>query len=55
MEDDESITLTLSAGVASLEPGETLDGLLARADEAMYAVKQGGRDRVCVYQPQSGD
>src|SRR5690554_3282691 len=55
MEGGESITLTLSAGVASLEPGETLDGLLARADEAMYAVKQGGRDRVCVYQPQSGD
>lgn len=55
MEGGESITLTLSAGVASLEPGETLDGLLARADAAMYAAKQGGRNQVCAHQSKSGD
>jgi diguanylate cyclase (GGDEF)-like protein len=51
----ESIALTVSAGVASLETGETLDSLLARADEAMYIAKQSGRNQVCVYKPKDGD
>jgi diguanylate cyclase (GGDEF)-like protein len=40
---------SFSAGVAESErPDETLDALLARADAALYAAKQGGRGRVLV-------
>jgi diguanylate cyclase len=40
--------VTVSLGVACSSPGESPQALLARADEAMYASKRGGRDRVCV-------
>ncbi len=39
-------TITLSAGLAELRPGEEAMGLLERADEALYASKRGGRNRV---------
>jgi len=38
--------LTISLGVAALLPGETAEALLARADEALYAAKRHGRNRV---------
>jgi diguanylate cyclase (GGDEF)-like protein len=38
--------LTASFGVASLQAGDTLETLQARADAALYAAKQGGRNRV---------
>ncbi|MBX3619350.1 MAG: GGDEF domain-containing protein [Rhizobacter sp.] len=39
--------LTFSAGVASLQEGDaTLDQVIARADQALYAAKQGGRNRL---------
>jgi diguanylate cyclase (GGDEF)-like protein len=41
-----AITATISLGIAQRTPGETLDQLLARADRALYASKQAGRDRV---------
>lgn len=47
LDSEESITLSVSAGIATLENGESLESLLARADEAMYKAKQEGRDRVC--------
>jgi len=39
-------SITMSAGVVEAEPGETLDQLLSRADEALYAAKDAGRNRV---------
>ena len=43
-----SITPALSLGVAELEPGETLDSAIARADHALYRSKEEGRNRVTV-------
>ena len=37
-------TMTCSFGVAASRPGEKLDGLLLRADRALYTAKQNGRD-----------
>lgn len=40
--------VTVSMGLARQRDGETLEAATARADAAMYAAKQGGRNRVCV-------
>jgi diguanylate cyclase (GGDEF)-like protein/PAS domain S-box-containing protein len=40
------IHFSVSAGVAQRRDGEKLDDLLRRADEALYAAKGAGRDRV---------
>lgn len=37
--------ITVSVGIASLAPDEAATALVARADEALYAAKQGGRNR----------
>ncbi len=37
---------TFSAGVAEIEPGDTLTRLLARADGLLYRAKRAGRNRV---------
>ncbi|GAA3752933.1 sensor domain-containing diguanylate cyclase [Terriglobus aquaticus] len=43
--------VTASFGVACLEPGcDEPEVWLARADEALYAAKRGGRNRTCVMQ-----
>lgn len=38
--------VTVSLGVAEYLPGESLDDLFSRADQALYVAKESGRDRV---------
>ena len=38
---------TVSAGVAALTPGDSVDSLVNRADAALYRAKDAGRDQVC--------
>lgn len=45
-----AIPLSLSIGVAAQADGETLDGWVKRADEALYLAKAAGRNR-CVFAP----
>jgi diguanylate cyclase (GGDEF)-like protein len=42
------VVVTASVGIAQWVPGEDAEGLYARADEALYAAKRGGRDRTVV-------
>ena len=50
-----SMRMTTSLGVAHFpEDGSTAQELLAAADTAMYVAKDGGRDRMSVYEPGSG-
>ena len=44
--DGESVGTTLSAGIAELQPGESAESFLARADAALYDAKEQGRDRI---------
>jgi diguanylate cyclase len=40
------LTVSVSAGVAAIQPGDDAQTLIARADSALYKSKQGGRNRV---------
>lgn len=39
--------VTVSIGIAGVQPGDSADTLIARADAALYAAKSAGRDRAC--------
>lgn len=39
---------TVSIGVAAWDGQESAEGLVARADSALYAAKEGGRDRYVI-------
>ena len=42
------LAYAFSGGVAAARPSDTVSALMGRADEALYAAKQGGRGKVCV-------
>ena len=44
----DEVGITASFGVSALQPTDTLDTLLAHADDALYAAKRQGRDQVQV-------
>ncbi len=44
--DKEEILITFSAGVAQRQPGEITAAVIGRADQAMYAAKTAGKNRV---------
>ncbi len=41
-------SITASLGLAEYEPGETAERWFLRTDEAMYAAKSAGRNRICL-------
>lgn len=46
VEGGEPVRLTISAGVARMDADESIESLISRADAALYAAKQAGRNRV---------
>ena len=46
--EDNIMPITISLGVASFRPGETIDQFVHRADAMLYKAKQNGRNMVCV-------
>ena len=46
--DRQKLSVTVSAGVAEVLPGDTVSRVLARADEALYAAKSAGRNKTCL-------
>jgi len=50
---DPDLRITISIGVACFKPGESVTGLVERADRALYAAKIGGRNRLVIAGPNS--
>lgn len=50
---DVTIAITISIGVATLLAGDTAESIVARADSALYAAKEAGRNRCVAATPPS--
>jgi diguanylate cyclase (GGDEF)-like protein len=48
---DPALSLSVSIGVATARPGDTVEQLLARADREMYRVKAEGGNAVALADP----
>ncbi len=51
LDDGRTLRITASLGTAQRAPGEPLDELIRRVDEALYQAKEGGRNRVVQASP----
>ena len=49
----QTLSVTASFGIALSQPGEPFQDLMARADQALYAAKRGGRNKTCVHDGQA--
>lgn len=47
--EDAAIPITASLGLATIELSDTVSSIIERADQALYAAKQGGRNRAYVH------
>lgn len=50
LDEEKEVNITASFGIAKMVIDNPIEVDIARADEAMYAAKQGGRNRVVVYE-----
>jgi two-component system, cell cycle response regulator len=49
-----SLQITISVGVAAMDPSMRVpDSMIKASDQAVYAAKQAGRNRTCVYRPRA--
>ncbi len=48
------LRVMISFGLAILDRDISLKQIMARADEALYRTKEGGRNRVCLWSPSEG-